>query len=263
MKSGDAKMMEMRWLLIGGTTEARKAYDYLNRRHVWVMISSATSLGSEMFWGMDCQRHEGRLDEEGFRHLIRENAITHVLDTSHPYAVEVSKTVKAAAKALNLPYYRYTREKTVTDAASPAHAQMIWCDDANEAAAYLNQQTGNIALLTGVNTLKIYAAGIIDFKERVYARVLDTASSRKICEMLWDDDAHYICAKPPFSVEDNLDFLKQADAAYMVTKDSGAAGGMPEKMAAAQETGAQIVIIRRPKETGQLSSLDELEGLFQ
>ena len=38
---------------------------------------------------------------------------------------------------------------------------------------------------------------------------------------------------------------------YLVTKDGGAAGGFAEKVQAAADTGAQLVVLRRPPETGE------------
>ena len=47
------------------------------------------------------------------------------------------------------------------------------------------------------------------------------------------------------------------DAKILVTKDTGKAGGFPEKAAAAQSAGAKLLVIRRPtQETGY--SLDAL-----
>ena len=37
----------------------------------------------------------------------------------------------------------------------------------------------------------------------------------------------------------------------MVTKDGGAAGGFAEKVQAAQASGVQLVVIRRPEEEGE------------
>ena len=37
---------------------------------------------------------------------------------------------------------------------------------------------------------------------------------------------------------------------YVVTKDGGAPGGFPEKLAAAKETGARLIVLRRPEEDG-------------
>ena len=44
----------------------------------------------------------------------------------------------------------------------------------------------------------------------------------------------------------NYAMLKEVDAAFLLTKESGAAGGFPEKLAAAQRAGAAAVIIKRP-----------------
>ena len=43
---------------------------------------------------------------------------------------------------------------------------------------------------------------------------------------------------------------------YLVTKDGGRAGGFEEKAQAAQEAGAQLVVVRRPGEEG--GSLEEV-----
>mgnify|MGYP000796722607 FL=1 len=46
------------------------------------------------------------------------------------------------------------------------------------------------------------------------------------------------------------DSLEQYRIRWMVTKDGGAAGGFGEKLAAARDAGAELVVIGRPKETG-------------
>ena len=38
---------------------------------------------------------------------------------------------------------------------------------------------------------------------------------------------------------------------FLVTKDGGAAGGFAEKAQAAADTGVQLIVIRRPAETGE------------
>ena len=60
-----------------------------------------------------------------------------------------------------------------------------------------------------------------------------------------------ICAmQGPFSTEMNIAMLKQTDAAFLVTKDTGTTGGYPEKEQAAQQLGVRMVVIRRPEESG-------------
>ena len=58
-----------------------------------------------------------------------------------------------------------------------------------------------------------------------------------------------ICAmQGPFSAEMNIAMLKQTDAAFLVTKDTGTTGGYPEKEQAAHQLGVRMVVISRPEE---------------
>ena len=55
----------------------------------------------------------------------------------------------------------------------------------------------------------------------------------------------------PFSLALNKALITQFQIRYLVTKDGGAAGGFAEKVQAAADTGAQLVVLRRPPETGE------------
>ena len=55
----------------------------------------------------------------------------------------------------------------------------------------------------------------------------------------------------PFSLGLNIALMEQFSIHYLVTKDGGAAGGFAEKVQAAQTAGAQLVVLRRPPETGE------------
>ena len=52
-------------------------------------------------------------------------------------------------------------------------------------------------------------------------------------------------------MELNEALIRQFHIAYLVTKDGGKAGGFAEKVQAAAHTGAELVLIRRPEETGE------------
>ena len=60
-----------------------------------------------------------------------------------------------------------------------------------------------------------------------------------------------ICMQGPFSRELNVAMFKQCGAKYVVSKDSGQAGGFEDKLAAAAEVGAQLILIDRQPETGE------------
>ena len=60
-----------------------------------------------------------------------------------------------------------------------------------------------------------------------------------------------IAMQGPFSLALNVALMQQFGVRYLVTKDGGAAGGFAEKVQAAARTGAQLVVLRRPPETGE------------
>ena len=69
----------------------------------------------------------------------------------------------------------------------------------------------------------------------------------------------------PFSKEMNVATLRQIGADYFVTKESGKAGGFPEKLLAAEEAGVVLVVVGRPQEEGMevrevLEYLDKIVG---
>ena len=117
--------------------------------------------------------------------------------------------------------------------------------NAAEAAAFLANTEGSILLTTGSKELAAYS-GIPDFTQRVYARVLPMDASLEACRTAGLKASHIIAMQGPFSEEMDLATLRFADAAWMVTKDGGEAGGFPAKASAARKTGAGLVVIGRP-----------------
>ena len=57
--------------------------------------------------------------------------------------------------------------------------------------------------------------------------------------------ANVVCMQGPFEEDLNIAMIKHFNAKYLVTKDSGKAGGFEEKISAAHKAGAELVIIAR------------------
>ena len=85
-----------------------------------------------------------------------------------------------------------------------------------------------------------------DYKERLFARVLSLPQVLDTCRTLGIEGRHLIGMQGPFSMEMNVAMLRQFHCVYLVTKDSGDAGGFQEKIDAALTCGAVPVIIGRP-----------------
>ena len=62
----------------------------------------------------------------------------------------------------------------------------------------------------------------------------------------------------------NTLMLRETKAKYFVTKESGKAGGFLEKAEAANATGAVLVVIGRPEETGMSvdGTVEYIKGLL-
>lgn len=68
------------------------------------------------------------------------------------------------------------------------------------------------------------------------------------CEKLGFVGRNLICMQGPFSEALNEAMLKQFDCRYLVTKETGKAGGYEEKVEAAKRAGAKLVLVGRPPE---------------
>ena len=106
----------MHWLVIGGTSESVEAAAYLTSKGTRVTVSVATDMGAALYDDFSVKLWVGYLNREQFTERMLAEKITHVLDASHPFAVEVTRTVKAVCQALGLAYFRYTRRDAMAEA---------------------------------------------------------------------------------------------------------------------------------------------------
>lgn len=235
--------MRKKIIVIAGTTESREVIEELQKDGVKVIATVATELGAKMLEGQDIKIDIGRKDENQFREFFwRENPDL-VVDASHPFAKIVTRTVFSVCEELNLPYKRIKREEETYD-----YEKIIWVADAKEAAKKANQLGDVILLTTGANTASIYANAVSNMEKRVYIRVLDTPKSIELCEMAGIKREHIISKMPPFSVEDNINLIREIDANVLVSKDSGRQGGVQYKVEACRAQNIPIILIKRPED---------------
>ncbi len=115
------------------------------------------------------------------------------------------------------------------------------------------------ALITTGSKELFHFARIFGAKERLYARVLPSEEGLAACKKIGLKGSHIMAMQGPFSYEMNLAMLQTAGASYLVTKESGRAGGFQEKLDAALKLGCQVIVVRRSKEgEEQGKSLEEL-----
>ena len=95
----------MKAVVFSGTTEGRVFSRQLAALGAAVLVSVATPLGAEEQGKADgISVHCGRLTTEEMTALLQ--GATLCVDATHPYAVEVTENIRAAAEAAGLPRLR-------------------------------------------------------------------------------------------------------------------------------------------------------------
>ncbi len=243
--------------IFSGTSEGRTLSKMLAAAGADVHVRVATEYGAEvMGFDDDIDVKVGSCGgAEGIANVIRENGYEIVVDATHPYALNITEHIKQACDATGAFYIRLKRNDSDTDS-----DRIVKVSTVQEAIDYLKDKDGNILASTGSKDIALYTQ-IPNYKERVTARVLSTIESVQKCAEYGFSGKNLICAQGPFSEDTNYATLKQIDAKYIVTKDSGTAGGYEDKVRAAMRAGATVVLIERPKEEGL--SFDEVIKLLE
>lgn len=225
----------MIWV-VGGTSNAKEICEHLASEGHRVLVSVTTDYGRQLSEFPGIEVVQGKLSCEEMEHLIQTHGVRLVVDASHPFAAEVSAGAMQAAKNTGVPYLRFERANTCFENAT-------YVDSYEQAVAYLTEKPGNILLTTGSKFVaKFIPLGV----ERLFARVLSTSDSVALCEQAGLKPVNVIAMCGVGSVALNLALLKEFDIRFLITKESGAEGGLPEKLEAASQANAEVIIIQRP-----------------
>ncbi|MEN6459876.1 MAG: precorrin-6A reductase [Syntrophomonas sp.] len=260
-------------LIFAGTTEGRKLLEALSGgiydRKLVVYACVATDYGKDLLPPDNAQIRvlSGTLTEEEMAELMTAHQFDRVIDATHPYARAASENIQAACAQAGCRYIRLRREsgveeQEINDSSSAKSAKNKSCffEDHEAVVSYLNQTTGNVLLTIGSRQLDKYTR-VTNYQQRLFARVLPMTEVLQSCFNLGFSGKQLLCMQGPFSLEFNMALIRQINARYLVTKDSGEAGGFGEKYEAARLTGVTLLVIgRRFDEAG--ISLEEVLDLL-
>lgn len=237
-------------LLFGGTTEGRELAELLGNQNRSVLVSVATEYGESLLPAEDpVSVLTGRLDRVSMEELMIREHPRIVIDATHPYAVEVSRTIRSVCKALALPCWRVRRETRTPDGCL-SFASM------EDLTAWLNETTGVIFSTLGAKEAAALGK-VTGAKERLWLRILPLEESLHLARKAGIPAKHIICMQGPFSQELNEALFQAAGASILLTKESGRAGGFEEKLRAARACGMTVALLTRPQEEGL--SLEEIK----
>ncbi len=230
----------MNILIFGGTTEGRLLAEALSKLGAEVTVSVATPLGAEKLAGLaGVTVWTGRKTAPELVPLL--SPFDLCVDATHPYAAEATANIRTACKRADIPLRRLLRPVSETEG-------VVRVGSCAQAAAFLAESEGTILLTTRSKELFFFA--VLDLR-RLFARVLPTHDGIRACEALGLPHSHILALQGPFSQKLNEAVLEQYQIHWLVTKDGGKAGGFEEKLAAARQTGASVLLVGRPPDAGE------------
>ena len=232
-------------VIFAGTSDGRRLAERLAGRGAELVVSVATDYGAELMAPAEGVRvHAGRMDEAAMERFLADERFDLVADATHPYADLVTENLRRACERTGTAYLRVLRPAGASDGDGLRAADTAAC------AELLKTTEGNVFLTTGSKELPVFCADPA-LRERLYARVLPMRASLDVCERCGLKPDRILAAQGPFDEEMNYAMLRFTRAEWMVTKDTGDAGGYAAKLRAAARAGVKTVVIGRPtRETG-------------
>ena len=225
-------------LIFAGTTEGRELAGFCAEHHIPADVSSATEYGASLLpAGVGIL--SGRMDAEDIRSLLCTTRYSTVIDATHPYAEEITHTLQTVCAECGICYMRLLRD------AVPVFGETV--SDINEMISILNENEDPVLSTLGSKSAPALTA-VSHYEERIRLRILPSQDMEQAMHQL--GFRHLIQAKGPFSAEDNIRHIRESGAKILLTKESGAVGGYPEKADAAKQTGIRMLTLLRPQESG-------------
>lgn len=245
-------------LLLGGTSETAPLASALLETGHPVLVSTATDATLVLPDHPRLQRRHGRLDAAAMADLMRQWGVRVLIDAAHPYASQAQTQAQQAAAALDLPYLRWERPSSDFN-----DYPVTWAEDHEHAAALACADGRPVLLTTGSRHLAPYVAQARLTGTRLRARVLPHDESRHAVEQAGLAPDEIIWGKGPFSVDSNRLHIRRHDIGVLVTKDSGKAGGVPDKLLAAKMEQCLVIAVQRPDVSTTVPRFHNLPALIR
>ncbi|MCW1919474.1 cobalt-precorrin-6A reductase [Rhodobacter sp. KR11] len=221
----------MRILLLGGTTEASLMAKTLAEQGIAGVFSYAGRTEAPITQPLP-QRVGGFGGVTGLVDYLRAEAITHVIDATHPFAAQMSTHAVAACALAHVPLIALERQ--------PWAPQMgddwIQVADMQEAVAVLPEDPARVFLAIGRLQLEVFA---VKPQHHYLLRLVDPPQNLPF-------PAEVVISRGPFAYTEDLALLQAHGIQIVVSKNAGGVGARA-KLEAARRLGLRVILINRPQ----------------
>jgi len=221
-----------RLLLLGGTTEASHLAAALAEARIPALFSYAGRTEAPRTQPLP-MRVGGFGGITGLTAFLRAEAITHVIDATHPFAAQMSRNAIAACAEADVPLCAFERAPW---AAQPGD-RWIHVPDIAAAVAALPEPPARIFLAIGKQSLEAFAAKP---QHHYLLRLVDPPQAP--LPLL---RAEAVIARGPFDATGDEALLVAHAITHVVAKNAGGAGAAA-KLIAARALGLPVILIDRP-----------------
>lgn len=218
--------------MLGGTTEATALCQALSAAGLRGMISFAGRVARPVRQPLP-QRIGGFGGVAGLAAYLRAEAITHVIDATHPFAAQMSRNAVEACAQTQVPLVALTR------APWSARTGDRWTavPDIVGSVAALDRPPARVMLAIGRMNLPAFAPHPQHF---YLLRLVDPPQTPPPLP-----DHHIVVDRGPFTTADDLALMKAHRIDLIVSKNAGGQGAYA-KIIAARELGVPVIMIDRP-----------------
>ncbi len=236
-------------LILGGTGEAAKLAKlvvdcFQDRLDVTVSYSGITGHQPDL----PCHVHVGGFGgAQGLMTYMRDQKIDFLVDATHPFAEKISQHAYVASNGLKIPVIVLKRPK--------------WVPEPKDKWLEVNDMTGAVEVLRQLNAKAFLTIGIKELQQ--FEGLEDIPLVVRLVNEPKEDLplANYetVIGRPPFSVEDERQLIRDHKIRVLVTKNSGGDQTMA-KLEAAREEKISVIMINRPpaEPLEETSQFDEI-----
>ncbi|MDR2967814.1 MAG: precorrin-6A reductase [Methanobacteriaceae archaeon] len=260
------KNNELSIFLMGGTKDSINIIKFLKEKFdsPYILTTTTTEEGGQIAKSAGSDEIISEpLSIDDIITILKEKKIDVFIDSTHPFAVNATKSAIKSSEIVNIPYIRFERpllEEKEVNRKNIYHAKTF--EDAGKLIAN-NWKDENVLHLAGVNTIEDVLKSVA--KKHFYVRVLPIESSIKKCKKLGINGEHIIAMQGIFSKKFNKSLMRELNTKIIITKESGEIGGVLTKLSAANELGIIVILIDRPeiailKDENVVNNLNQLKN---